>query len=146
MASAQFRTNCTFSILKLGMLHYDGSSFEPASQPVAGNVWKQNCTPFKTIRMTEAALAFVPSILVPSAGPGQERIYPCQTFLQGTPADTHSSALWAQHLPITSTSVFKALRSNSPTAAALMFMAISSSSQLGPQALPGALSYAKSYE
>lgn len=141
MASAQFRTNCTFSILKLGMLHYDGSSFELASQPVAGNVWKQNCTPFKTIRMTEAALAFVPSILVPSAGPGQERIYPCQTFLQGTPADTHSSALWAQHLPITSTSEC----SKHPTAAALI-MAISSSSLLAPQALPGALSYAKSYE
>lgn len=80
------------------------------------------------------------------AGPGQERIYPCQTFFQGMPADTQLSPLGtasANHLHIR---VFKALRSNSPTAAVLMFMAISSSSLLASQALPGALSYAKSYE
>lgn len=112
---------------------------------MAGNVWKR-CTPFKTIRMTEGSTGICTQ-------------HPCaQCWLRAgedlslpnlLPRD---ACRHTQLIPLGTASanhlhsrVLRALRSNSPTAAVLMYVAISSSSLLASQAPPGALSYAKSF-
>lgn len=102
---------------------------------MAGDIWRQGPTPLhKATRVTKDSTGICTQrpccncygSSPPTAGSGQEKTYPWQTFLQGTPAACPSGT---QHLPIPSTlAVLEVLRASTPVC-----MATNGSSQLVSQ-------------
>ena len=109
--SAQLRTNCTFSILKLCQERFirpiSWQFLQAASQPVVGKVWKRSCTPFKTNRMTGGSTGICTQHPVPDAGsedPSSPNLLP-RDALQAPHPSGHSICQSLPHQSVQNTEV-----------------------------------------